>query len=280
MGLFEHFPYTNFHELNADWLLRKTKELLQRMTAAEARLDAAEARLDAAEGRLDVLEADVANIKAEIVVIKQRITSLESRMTQAETDIDALEARMDQAETDIEALEARVTQTEADISALEIRMTQAEADIDANEAAISALQTRIAQLEALLPIYIMYDKNNPPEPADYAVILATTNRPVYLRYVETSDAATGSVYYFDCPLCRINAQENLTIKSLTFFDPDGIVSEDITNHGITGPSLVQAIRRASGLRWQSELICYPDTAGEGGKSLKVTADGLDVEWVQ
>lgn len=27
MGLFEHFPYTNLHDLNLDWILRKLKEL-------------------------------------------------------------------------------------------------------------------------------------------------------------------------------------------------------------------------------------------------------------
>lgn len=27
MGLFEHFPYTNFHDLNLDWILKKMKEL-------------------------------------------------------------------------------------------------------------------------------------------------------------------------------------------------------------------------------------------------------------
>ena len=27
MGVFEHFPYANFHELNLDWLLKKMKEL-------------------------------------------------------------------------------------------------------------------------------------------------------------------------------------------------------------------------------------------------------------
>lgn len=26
MGLFEHFPYTNFHELNLNWILQKIKE--------------------------------------------------------------------------------------------------------------------------------------------------------------------------------------------------------------------------------------------------------------
>lgn len=35
MGLFEHFPYTNFHELNLDWLLRMMKELSRRMDAID-----------------------------------------------------------------------------------------------------------------------------------------------------------------------------------------------------------------------------------------------------
>lgn len=32
MGLFDHFPYTNFHELNLDWILRMLKEIDQTMS--------------------------------------------------------------------------------------------------------------------------------------------------------------------------------------------------------------------------------------------------------
>ena len=28
MGMFDHFPYTNFHELNLDWIISAVKELL------------------------------------------------------------------------------------------------------------------------------------------------------------------------------------------------------------------------------------------------------------
>ena len=31
MGVFEHFPYANFHELNLDWLLKKMRELDKRL---------------------------------------------------------------------------------------------------------------------------------------------------------------------------------------------------------------------------------------------------------
>lgn len=42
MGLFEHFPYTNFHELNLDWILLKVKKNTEDATAAAT--DAAEAQ--------------------------------------------------------------------------------------------------------------------------------------------------------------------------------------------------------------------------------------------
>lgn len=32
MGLFEHFPYTNYHDLNLDWILRTVKELYHKVS--------------------------------------------------------------------------------------------------------------------------------------------------------------------------------------------------------------------------------------------------------
>jgi len=51
MGLFEHFPYTNFHELNLDWLLRMMKEL--------------EARMDKIDG--GNIEDDIANVIQQMI---------------------------------------------------------------------------------------------------------------------------------------------------------------------------------------------------------------------
>jgi hypothetical protein len=31
MGMFDHFPYTNFHELNLDWILQALKEIEKTM---------------------------------------------------------------------------------------------------------------------------------------------------------------------------------------------------------------------------------------------------------
>lgn len=53
MGLFEHFPYTNLHELNLDWIILKVKKNTEDTTEAAA--DAAEAQT-AAEAAADSAE--------------------------------------------------------------------------------------------------------------------------------------------------------------------------------------------------------------------------------
>ena len=39
MGLFEHFPYTNFHELNLNWILQRLKELLEKTEKMQQEID-------------------------------------------------------------------------------------------------------------------------------------------------------------------------------------------------------------------------------------------------
>ena len=39
MGIFEHFPYTNFHELNLDWLLNAVKKLDKKVEALTVAAD-------------------------------------------------------------------------------------------------------------------------------------------------------------------------------------------------------------------------------------------------
>lgn len=71
MGLFEQFPYANFHELNLDWILKKIKELDEKVDSIEDRIlkqanaytdqQIAGLRRDFAE-----LESDFAAFKSEI----------------------------------------------------------------------------------------------------------------------------------------------------------------------------------------------------------------------
>ena len=39
MAIFEQLPYTNFHELNLDWIVEKLQELEERVAALEEEAD-------------------------------------------------------------------------------------------------------------------------------------------------------------------------------------------------------------------------------------------------
>lgn len=71
MGLFEQFPYANFHELNLDWILKKIKELDEKVNSIEDRiLKEANAYTDQQIAGLrrdfSELEADFAAFKSDI----------------------------------------------------------------------------------------------------------------------------------------------------------------------------------------------------------------------
>lgn len=71
MGLFEQFPYANFHELNLDWILQKIKELDEKVDSIEDRILAqAKAYTDEQVGALrndfNDLENEFSQFKADV----------------------------------------------------------------------------------------------------------------------------------------------------------------------------------------------------------------------
>lgn len=73
MGLFEQFPYANFHELNLDWILKKIKELDEKVDSIEDRiLKEANAYTDQQVG---LLRRDFAQLEAEFTAFKSDINA-------------------------------------------------------------------------------------------------------------------------------------------------------------------------------------------------------------
>lgn len=71
MGLFEHFPYTNFHELNLDWIIQTVKDLDEKVNSIEDRIyNKAKAYTDEQVGQLrnefNELENEFIAFKAEV----------------------------------------------------------------------------------------------------------------------------------------------------------------------------------------------------------------------
>lgn len=73
MGLFEQFPYANFHELNLDWILKKIKELDEKVNNIEDRiLKEANAYTDQ---QIGLLRRDFAQLEAEFTAFKSDINA-------------------------------------------------------------------------------------------------------------------------------------------------------------------------------------------------------------
>lgn len=93
------YPYTDFHELNADWLLETVKD------AADT-VDGYDTRLTSAEGAITTLQGEVETAG----------TGLIDKVAAAESDIDALESSVNTPST---GLLDRMTAAEGDISTLQ-----------------------------------------------------------------------------------------------------------------------------------------------------------------
>lgn len=83
MGLFEQFPYTNFHELNLDWILKKVKEFDERLNSFHDTLLAeANAYTDS---HLAGIRADFAALEGEFAAFKVDVNKQFAQYT-AKTD--------------------------------------------------------------------------------------------------------------------------------------------------------------------------------------------------
>lgn len=68
MGLFEQFPYTNFHELNLDWIINKIKEFQERLDSFH---DTIVAECNAyTDSQLAGIRADFASLEADFAAFK------------------------------------------------------------------------------------------------------------------------------------------------------------------------------------------------------------------
>lgn len=150
MPLYEHMPYTNYENVNLDWIAKTVK---------------------AHDTDITQLKEDVTNIQNTISAIEGSITNIETNITQifeqlGDIDVDDLEAR-------ITALEAYDQTLHGMINNVLARVMGDEEDIAANTSNIatndlasqnrdSALSARITQLERAVihDIYNYYNEGN------------------------------------------------------------------------------------------------------------------------
>lgn len=148
MPLFEHMPYTNFENLNLDWILKTIKEHEDKIADHESRIDS--------------LEASITTISENITTIEGDITTINNNITNIENEIEQL---------DISGLTQQVNQNSQDISNLQdaiagLDLTSIWNAIETNDLNSvnrdNALSARISALEraTVHDIYNYYNEGN------------------------------------------------------------------------------------------------------------------------
>lgn len=120
MGLFENFPYTNFHELNLDWVIKTMKALDEKVDSIEDRIyNKSKAYTDE---QIAILRNEFNSLEDEFIVFKAEVNKMFADYT----------ATQDKAFADYKAL------VDAQIDLLEQEIRDAKAE----------LQTLLAQANA------------------------------------------------------------------------------------------------------------------------------------
>lgn len=186
MGLFSHFPYTNFHELNLDWLLENLRKLEQKVEDLEKRIDGLKAEilnevdqklaefkeqlLQEVQEKLDLLKQELltlidTKISDVLAPIITRIEKIENDLATLRSDfeeccaevrqeidniknqITAIDARLDAIDVDINNINAEIEKIKTTISTIESRLDNDEQAIDSILASIGGINTSIGNIQ-------------------------------------------------------------------------------------------------------------------------------------
>lgn len=144
MGLFNgnQFPYTNFHEMNLDWIAERIEQaagiadgLADRVTDAESAINTLDQRVTADDQLIAGNTSQIATHTSQIAELDQDISTLDQRVT---TETATLDHRIT---TETNALDDRITSNSDAIDLLETRVSTAESDIDTLETDVADKST-------------------------------------------------------------------------------------------------------------------------------------------
>lgn len=113
---FNLFPYSNFHKLNLDWVIKTIRE-------AKEALDQAAQTVTGYESRLAAVESSVSTLSSSVSLLRGTVSGQGLRLDQAQSDIanhtqqiNSLDTRLGLQNTTIQAQGLRIDQAQSDIS--------------------------------------------------------------------------------------------------------------------------------------------------------------------
>lgn len=151
MGLWEHFPYTNFHGLNLDWVLRSIKNLQDRVEALEERIEEIKQEILAeVDEKLQAFKEELLReVQEKLDALKEELEALIDRkideaVAELETKISAVDTKVDKLREEFEACCEEIRNR---LSEIENRLSNIESRIDEIAGQISGILTRLDTLE-------------------------------------------------------------------------------------------------------------------------------------
>lgn len=160
MGFFNKYPYTDFHELNADWLLQKMQEL-------DTRLDEALQTLSTQiyNQVMTDIEPQLNSLRSEMTLIENSFTSLRGEFAALDQEFDDFKIYVDNS---ILAMQRYVDDSVA--NANEYTNNQIEQN---NEYLLNQMQTYLSQIKVIN--FFTGEKVSVQNMFDYLASLHTTD---------------------------------------------------------------------------------------------------------
>lgn len=167
MGLFEQFPYSNFHELNLDWILAKIKELDEKVDSIEDRiLNEANAYTDK---QIALLRREFNELENEFIVFKSDINAQFAAYTANQdkafadykklvnAQIDLLEQEIRDARAELKTMLRQANAyTDASIAMLSLRLPDIITENIKNAKVYNLLTSKYVTIQAMFDFLCMF----------------------------------------------------------------------------------------------------------------------------
>lgn len=151
MGLWEHFPYANFHGLNLDWVLVSVKDLNDRVEALEKRIEEIKQEILAeVDEKLQAFKEELLReVQEKLDALKEELEAIVDQKIDAA--VAELETKISEVDTKVvklrEEFEACCEEMRNRLSEIENRLSNIETRIDGIAVQISGILTRLDTLE-------------------------------------------------------------------------------------------------------------------------------------